>query len=115
MSRAAFDKAANHVHKGWWLTGEDLIHHKEVTGVEGWELYGRHGHARLTDAQRALTKLARERSGREPRKRGEAEDATPASKTFEAWLYADETKAASRQFVGAFIRRHAAQLVRFTD
>jgi hypothetical protein len=114
MSRAAFDKAASHVHKGWWLTGEDLILHKAVT-VEGWDLYGRHGHARLTDAQRWLTKLAREMSGREPRKRGEAEGATPASKTFKDWLYSEETKAALRQFVGAIIRRPADQLVRFTD
>ena len=238
MTRAEFDQAADYVHTDWWLTGEDLIHHNSVTGIEGWNLYGHPGNAGLTNAQRTLMmwsdlvgqaanggfeqfaynlrgalgrveellaplewpdlrrhlgpalleqqallkaqqfqehwftfepglgliarsrsqmieKLARARSGLNLLKRGperarlnalgndqltdlydeavaqglvrqeparsssmaeaEAEEATPASDAFDDWLYAPETKAASRQFVGAFIRGNADQLVRFTD
>lgn len=40
---------------------------------------------------------------------------TEAADAFDDWLYKDETKAASRVFIGDYIRRHQDALCRFTD
>lgn len=44
-----------------------------------------------------------------------AEPPDDAAEAFDDWLYAAETKAASREFVGEYIRRHRDELCRLTD
>jgi hypothetical protein len=44
-----------------------------------------------------------------------AEPPDEAAEAFDDWLYLDETKAASRIFVGDYIRRHRDDLCRLTD
>jgi hypothetical protein len=40
---------------------------------------------------------------------------TAAAEAFDQWFYLDETKAASRVYVGAYIRDHRDELCRLTD
>lgn len=54
MTSAEFRAAASYVDNGWWQTGENLIHVSAVMDVEGWNIYGSPGHARLTPAQQTL-------------------------------------------------------------
>jgi hypothetical protein len=54
MSRAQFEDNLAPYSARWWATGEGLIHCPEVMAIEGWNLYGGPGYARLTEAQRVL-------------------------------------------------------------
>jgi len=54
MTLAQFEDSASYVEPDWWQTGDGFIYHPLIMDIQGWNVYGHAGNAKLTEAQRVL-------------------------------------------------------------